>query len=104
MTESSTRRRFLESTGLAAGGAALGALPDPASRTEQAAGVAANEKLNVALIGCGGMGGYNLEDFMRAEEVVFTGLCDIDDGHLNSAAEKVEKKYGSRPKTTKDYR
>lgn len=104
MAESPSRRQFLGSTGLAAAGAALGALPHPAIRTGQAAGVAANEKLTIAVIGCGGMGSYNLEDFLRADEVVVAGLCDIDDGRLEKAVERVEKKRGARPKTTKDFR
>jgi predicted dehydrogenase len=99
------RREFLGTSGrLTVGGAAAWSALHPAIRTSQAALVPASEKVNVALIGCGGMGTYNLEDFMRADEVRVAALCDVDDEHLNQTADKVEKKYGSRPKTTKDYR
>ena len=66
--------------------------------------VAPSEKLRIALIGCGGMGIYDLDDFMKAPEVSVVALCDVDRRHLNRTAEKVEKKYGKKPKTTVDFR
>jgi predicted dehydrogenase len=100
MADDLNRRRFLGTTGLLAG-AAFQSFPHPAVR---AANVAANETLGVALIGCGGMGGYDLADFMRADEVRIVGLCDIDDRHLNRAADHVTEKYDKKPRLTKDYR
>jgi predicted dehydrogenase len=104
MTDSLNRRAFLGTTGLAATGAALGAWPHPAVRTGHAAGVSTNEKIAVALIGCGGMGNANLEDFLRADEVVIGGLCDVDERHLDDSAAKVEAKHDTKPPTTNDYR
>ena len=54
----------------------------------------------MALIGCGGMGNYNLDDFMRAPEVAMVALCDVDQRHLDRTAAKVEKKSGKKPDTT----
>src|SRR4051794_32120162 len=99
MSSDLNRRDFLSTT--AAGGVAAWSALHPAIRTAKGAMVAANEKVVVALIGCGGMGTYDLEDFMRAPDVSIAALCDIDDSHLESTAAKVEKKYGKKPKTTR---
>ncbi|HEV3163853.1 MAG TPA: Gfo/Idh/MocA family oxidoreductase [Isosphaeraceae bacterium] len=105
MGEDLNRRDFLGTTGrLTVGGAAALAAFHPAIRTAKGELAPANEKLVVALIGCGGMGGYDVEDFMRAPEVELAALCDVDESHLNERADKVEKKSGKRPKLTKEYR
>lgn len=105
MADDLTRRTFLNTTGLAAAGAAIGTIAHPAIRTGHAAHVPPSEKLRVALIGCGGMGNGDLDDFMRADEVIVTGLCDVDERHLNRTAEKVERKYGTKPALLgKDFR
>ena len=52
-----TRREFL--------GAAAAGLAGPALRADDKKTVSSNEKVVVALIGCGGMGRYVLMDFMR---------------------------------------
>jgi predicted dehydrogenase len=104
MTDDVNRREFLGTTGLlTAGTAALGALVHPAVRTGHAAAVPPSEKLRVALIGCGGMGNANLEDFMRADEVTVVALCDVDESHLETTGDKVEKQFDKRPKTSKDF-
>jgi predicted dehydrogenase len=105
MREDVSRRDFLGSTGRLAGGAAAAwSALHPAVHIARGEAVAANEKIAIALIGCGGMGNYDLDDFMRAPEVTVAALCDVDDRHLQSTAEKVEKKYGKRPGTTRDFR
>jgi predicted dehydrogenase len=101
MADDVNRRSFL---GASLGGAAAFSALHPAIRTAHGALVSANDKIAVALIGCGGMGNSDLDDFLRAPEVSLAALCDVDDSHLNKAADKVEKKTGSRPGTTKDYR
>jgi predicted dehydrogenase len=99
------RRRFLGTSSLlTAGGTAAWSALHPAIRTARGALVPANEKLVVALIGCGGMGNADLDSFLRAPEVSIAALCDIDDGHLQKTADKVEKKTDTRPKTTRDFR
>ena len=66
------RRQFL-----AAGALALA----PASLRAQNA----NNRLNIAIIGCGGRGGGNLSSF-SAENIV--ALCDVNDAALNTAGSK----------------
>ena len=72
-----TRRAFLGTAGLAAS-AALGF---PAILRAQAP----NNKLNLAIIGCGGRGGSNLGD-VSSENIV--ALCDVNERNLDAAAAK----------------
>src|SRR5947209_5201885 len=72
-----SRRRFLERAALA-GAALIGAPAFVSAR-------AASEKLNIAVIGCGGRGGSNLKE-MLGENVV--ALCDVSEPNLLQAAEK----------------
>ena len=89
-----TRRNFLRAS--AAGVAA--------SSAAAAARVKANDKVHVALIGCGGMGIGDLATFLLYPEVECGLVCDIDDNHIAKAVELVEGKRGRKPKTTKDWR
>ena len=72
-----TRRAFLETTGLAA----TAVLGFPSILRAQAP----NNKLNLAIIGCGGRGGANLGD-LRSENIV--ALCDVNKRNLDVAAAK----------------
>jgi predicted dehydrogenase len=104
MAEDLSRRDFLGSSGRLAGGAAAWSALHPAIRTARGALVAANDKVVVALIGCGGMGNADLSDFMRDSAVEVAAVCDVDDKNLNETADKVEKKDRKRPETTRDFR
>jgi predicted dehydrogenase len=53
--------------------------------------VAANDKITVALVGCGGMGRADLHDFMKCPEVEVVALCDPDPGQIKGALEDVKK-------------
>lgn len=55
-----------------------------------------NEKLNIAIIGCGGRGGSNLES-VSSENIV--ALCDVNENNLNAARSK-----HPNAKTFKDFR
>ncbi len=72
-----TRRRFLQEAALA-GAAVLGAPAFLRARSP-------NEKLNIAVIGCGGRGAANLRAVL-GENVV--ALCDVHEGNLLQAAKK----------------
>jgi predicted dehydrogenase len=72
-----SRRRFLQRSALA-GAALLGAPAFVSSR-------GASEKLNIAVIGCGGRGGANLKE-MLGENIV--ALCDVAEPNLLQAAER----------------
>jgi len=77
MTRSITRRTLLKSASAAA---AMTVLPSGLAR-----GYAANEKVNIGIIGAGGRGGSNLKG-VSGENIA--ALCDVDRGRLDSAAKR----------------
>lgn len=77
---SSTRRAFLQTT---AAGAAMLSLP-----TARAAG--ANERIVLALIGCGGRGSGVAQVFRNTKGVEVAWVCDPDSERLKKAADKFE--------------
>jgi len=92
MKMSISRRRFL--AGAALGGAGLLALRNSAS----ARSYQANEKLNVALVGCGGRGDWFVDTIPRMENVV--ALCDVNDRKVAEAFkhwEEFGKRYAASP-------
>lgn len=60
-----------------------------------------NDKLGVALIGCGGMGRADLIDFQKQPEVEIRALCDVFRPSADAAAKLVE---GTAPQIVSDYR
>lgn len=66
--------------------------------------IGANDKINVALIGCRGMGWSNLSDFLIHPEIDCVALCDIDQHVLNRRVADVEKLRNRKPVTYGDYR
>ncbi len=95
-----TRRNFLRNTGSLLAGATVG----PLIFNDTIGAVAANDKVVVGLIGCNGMGFYNLSDFLKVPGVECAALCDIDDSVLNNRAADVLKLTGKAPRLYKDYR
>jgi predicted dehydrogenase len=95
------RREFLGASAMAAAG-----LASPLAFGDETKKAPASERVRVALIGCGGMGRYNLSDFMRVPEVEIVGLCDPDESHIKDGMEDVRK--ANRPtesiKAEKDFR
>jgi predicted dehydrogenase len=91
------RRHFL--------GAAAAGLAAPLAFAQEKK-VAANEKVTVALVGCGSMGRANLRDFIRLPDFEVVALCDPDPAHIKDAIGDLKK--GNRPteklQTEKDFR
>jgi predicted dehydrogenase len=73
-----TRRQFLGTTSFATASAVLGFPALLSARSP-------NEKLNLAIIGCGGRGAGNLAEVSR-ENIV--ALCDVNERNLEAAAKK----------------
>lgn len=66
---------------------------------------AANNQINVGLIGCNGMGFADLKTFLSNPGVECIALCDIDESVLNRRATDVEKIKGKKPANLyKDWR
>jgi predicted dehydrogenase len=77
-----------ESIGFGATGAALlGGTSVSASSADQVAG--ANDRIRIALIGCGGMGRGDLRDFVKLPGVQCVALCDVDDAQSGIAQKEV---------------
>lgn len=66
--------------------------------------VGANDKINVALIGCKNMGWADLSDFLLHPEVDCVALCDIDRNILGEKALELEKLRDKKASLYSDYR
>ena len=86
--KSGSRRRFLkDSLGFGATSAVLGGAAASAASADQVAG--ANDRIRIALIGCGGMGRGDLRDFVKVPGVQCVALCDVDDAQVAVAQKEV---------------
>ncbi len=63
-----------------------------------------NEKLALAVIGCGGRGGSHVSGFTKLDNTEIQYLVDADELHGQQKAEAVEKRQGKRPKVVTDMR
>jgi predicted dehydrogenase len=66
--------------------------------------ISPNEKIHVALIGCGGMGKGNLSDFLRIPEVECLAIADVDETHLEEGLQLVQDSRGKKPDGYRDFR
>jgi predicted dehydrogenase len=101
------RRKFLKES-IAAGGAAAGlavlnADPTRAASTQRIPG--ANDRIRVALIGCGGQGWGDLRAMLRIKNIDCVGLCDVDDAQTARVLKSVNEQYNQQPALiTRDFR
>ena len=89
------RRNFI-----AHSSAALAAMMIPdafAASVEKTRPVGANDRINVALIGCRSMGWGNLAEFFNFPEANCMALCDVDQGVLRQRASELEAHNHKRP-------
>lgn len=94
------RRDFLETSGLATLAAAGLSLS-----TEISAGApSGSERLDVALIGPGGMGSSHLALLVKNPAVRVAYVCEVDAERLATAVKTVETATGETPKAIKDMR
>lgn len=96
-----TRRGFLRQTGKALGGAALGRLALTAASAERVAG--ANERINVAMVGCGGRGKYVTRGLLE-EGAHLTWLCDIHPQRLEGCWHFLSQVQKDKPQLVKEMR
>ncbi len=82
------------------GGAALTLMPGRA----RAARVGANEKVRVAVIGTGGMGGRHVEALATNPQCTLVALCDCAIGRYMPNLDKVQQLSGQRPEGFQDFR
>ncbi len=66
--------------------------------------IGANDKIQMALIGCRGVGWENLRSHMKIPDVEFVALCDVDQNILDQRNNDFEKMTGRKLKEYRDYR
>ena len=92
-----SRRTFLrQSAGAALGMGALTAL-----QAENVLG--ANEKVNVALIGCGGRGQYVIRTMIEEAGANCVCLCDLNEERLNKTRDFIKASQPTAPRLEKDH-
>jgi len=66
---------------------------------------AANERVSLALIGCGGMGSGHLAALFREQlPVELSYLCDLDPAQLDTARDKAGQQSANRPQCVEEFR
>jgi predicted dehydrogenase len=97
------RRAFLKTSASAAAGLGISSSLS-ASPFAPSSVLGANDKINVALIGCRNQGWWDLEDILKQSNVVCLTLCDVDGSVLADKADQLEKMGHPKPNITIDYR
>jgi predicted dehydrogenase len=99
------RRQFLEESMLAAAAAVSAQSGASAwAADEQPATDSPNEKLGVAVVGCGGRGSDHLKDFAKRKGTEVLYVVDVDDNIANARAKAVAEMQGRAPKIISDMR
>jgi predicted dehydrogenase len=98
-----SRRNFLRNTSFTViGSGVLAAVPmEVLARIRRYA--SPNERINIGLIGCKGMGWSNLTAFLKLPEVNCAAICDIDDAIIEQRKADLAK-ININPAVYKDYR
>jgi predicted dehydrogenase len=89
------RRSFLKTLAAASAGIA-GPLAFPSILRGQPGRLPANERINLALIGHGSMGGGLLRSFLEDGRVQVVAVCDVDRERLANGQRTVEQAYAAR--------
>jgi predicted dehydrogenase len=98
-----TRRQFLEDSIMAAAAAAAASIPTPLPAAEQLA-VSANDKITVAIIGCGIRGKQHADELARLSDCEIAYVCDPDRERAAEVAADVVQKKRLQPKAVQDLR
>lgn len=68
------------------------------------ASVSANDKVQLAVIGCGGMGGRHIEALAENENCKLVALCDVLNRRHEQAGDMVKDMTGAKPDGYQDFR
>jgi predicted dehydrogenase len=101
MTASFDRRTLLAG-GLAASAATVAPLGQAFAQERRR--VSANDKVQVGVIGCKGMGWSNLTAMLKGADVTPVALCDVDATVLTDRGAELQKASGRTPRLYDDYR
>lgn len=92
-----SRRRFISSSTAAA--AALFAAPSIGR-----AGISANDRVGVAIVGVNGRGGSHISEFLADPRAEIRAIVDVDEAIGNRRCSEIAEKQGSRPQLYADMR
>jgi predicted dehydrogenase len=98
-----TRRQFLEDSILAAAAVAASTLPRPVKAAEPRS-VSPNEKIGVAIIGCGIRGKQHVAELTRLSDCEILYVCDPDRDRAAQLALEVAARKRPQPKSVSDLR
>jgi predicted dehydrogenase len=93
------RRNFIRNSSAALMG---GMLLKPAFL--KASRIAANDKINIGVIGCNGMGWANTTSLLKMNDVDLIGICDVDQNVITKRLDDHSKLRTNKPVTYSDYR
>src|SRR5579864_6775194 len=68
----------------------------PASALGLNGAVAPSNRVALATIGVGWMGGSHLGAFLKIPDAQYVAVCDVDDDHLRDAKDRIDAKYGNK--------
>src|SRR6266545_1660829 len=88
------RRNFLKSLTVPAVAAGFPTIV-PASALGLDGAVPASDRVTLASIGVGWMGGSHVDAFLKLDGAQYVALADLDDEHAAENKAKVDKKYGN---------
>lgn len=66
--------------------------------------MSANDKINIGVIGCNGMGWSNVNSLIKMGDVDLIGICDVDQNVNQKRLDDYGKLRSNKPKTYTDYR
>jgi len=98
-----TRRQFLEDSILAAAAVATTSIPTRLMAAEQRA-VSANDKITVAIIGCGIRGKQHASELAKLADCDIAYVCDPDRDRAAELASDLAAKSRPKPKAVQDLR
>tara|TARA_R110000868_G_scaffold5395_5_gene32811 strand:- start:12082 stop:13431 length:1350 start_codon:yes stop_codon:yes gene_type:complete len=99
-----TRRNFIKNSSLALVGTSASFLFPIELLATIRKRVGANDRINVGLIGCNGMGFSDLTSMLKISEVHVIALCDVDENVLRVRTADLEKAGIKKPIWYSDYR
>ncbi len=87
-----SRRRFL------AAASATAALPTfvPLSAWGSDERAAPSARINMGMVGCGGMGNGNTDSFLKHANCQIVAACDVDQHHLEAMAKNTKRIFTGR--------
>ncbi len=98
------RRKFVKHSGIALAGTGILSGETWSAILRQKRKTAPNDKIQIGLIGCNGMGFSDLSSLLKLPDTECVALCDIDQRVLDKRTADLEKKGLKKPVHYSDYR